>query len=172
MPMANMAAVVSYPGPPASCSTAIVPAGQMLQTLPPLQRGITTYGAHTAPNHYGYPGVNSGVARRQMLRQKYGQGPIRPRRMAPKPPGTITTLPEVRQQTDDRPEQRAITYVPEVIEPIKREQPIVPIGKARSLANLYSGGFINHGFEQGSFPSLDGRTRSAIFNLYQKKKRQ
>ena len=99
-----------------------------------------------------------------MLRQKYGQGPIRTRRMAPNPPGTITTLPEVRQQTDVQPEQRAITYVPEVHEPIKREQPIVPIGKAKSLANLYSGGFINHGFEQGSFPNIDSRTRSAIFN--------
>ena len=164
MPMATMAPMVSYPGPTTSSSTAIVPAGQMLQTLPPLQRGITTYGAHNAPRRSGFPGVNSGVTRREMLRQKYGQGPIRTRRMAPNPPGTITTLPEVRQQTDVQPEQRAITYVPEVHEAIKREQPIVPIGKAKSLANLYSGGFINHGFEQGSFPNIDGRTRSAIFN--------
>ena len=165
-PMASMAPVVSYPGPQ-STSTALVPAGQMLQVLqepiastfrapatdetptparqvPPAIQRLATYGAHNAPQRTGFPGVNSGINRRNQLRAKHGLDAARQRRRAPQPP-TIA-LPPPGQQTDDiqaeQPPQnlRAIEYLPSS-EPIPREPPLIPLGKAKSLANIYPGSF-------------------------------
>ena len=162
MQMASMAPVVSYPGPQ-STSTAIVPAGQMLQVLqrpiantfvapidnepavpasqvPPAIQRLAAYGAHNAPQRTGFPGVNSGVNRRAQLRARYGSDAARQRRLAPQPP-TIA-LPAPGQQTDDTTTEqassnlKAITYVP-----IPREPPLVPLGRAKSLANIYPGSF-------------------------------
>ena len=151
MQMATMAPMVNYPGPSPSTSTAVIPAGQMLQVL---QRSgaPTSYGAHNAPQRSGFPGVNSGVTRREQLRAKYGAAAARNSRSAPLPPvialpgpGRIQSPSGQQTEEQEQPQQgqnniRAITYVPGT-EPIQREPPIVPLGRAKSMANIYPGSF-------------------------------
>ena len=152
MPMATMAPLVTYPGQQ-STSTAVVPSGQMLQQP-------TTYGAQTAPRRSGFPGVNSGINRRERLRANSRLPAARQR------PATQTSaialpaparLSPSGQQTDaphrtSLREIKAITYVPNP-EPIQRaplerelpidarEIPIDAIGKAKSMANILPGSF-------------------------------
>ena len=142
MQMATMAPMVTYPGPSPSTSTAVVPAGQMLQMLQRPGAPIT-YGAHNAPRRTGFPGVNSTVTRRDQLRAKYGTSANRNRLSAPLP--AIIALPGPGQQTDEptqaeRTDIKAITYVPS-FETIQSEAPIVPLGRAKSMANIYPGSF-------------------------------
>ena len=150
MPMATMAPLVSYPGQQ-STSTAIVPSGQMLQTP-------TTYGA---PQRSGFPGVNSGINRRERLRANSRLPAARQRLPAAQTsaialPGPARLSPS-GQQTDAPTrtglrEIKAITYVPNP-EPIQRaplerelpidamEIPIDTIGRAKSMANILPGSF-------------------------------
>ena len=113
MQMAPMAPVVSYPGPSQSTSTAVIPAGQMLQVL---QRpgAPSTYGAHNTPQRTGFPGINSGVTRRAQLRAKYG----------PPPPGKGDPHPNRRSSPCPLPGNRRMNPSPS--RPTSRPSPTCP----------------------------------------------
>ena len=113
------------------------------------------------PQRSGFPGVNSGINRRDRLRAKSRLPAARQRLPAAQTsaialPGPARHSP-TGQQTDDLPrpgrhEIKAITYIPNP-EPLHRaplerelpieamELPIEAIGRAKSMANILPGSF-------------------------------